>query len=382
MEVYTSKKECCGCTACMNICPKNAIKMIEDEEGFKYPKIDEKKCIECGLCKKICAFQNGYKTQDKLKEINVYASKNKSDDIRIRSSSGGMFVPLSDYVLNNNGVVYGVAFNEKFKAIHIKAENKENRDRCIGSKYSQSDLKDTYKKVKKDLENNKLVLFTGTPCQVGGLNKYLGNINKEKLILVDIVCHGTPSPKLFNEYIKYIERKRKKKIKIFNHRTKEFGWKHNEKIIYDDGKIEVKSNLSQAWKYVFYTHFALRPSCYNCKYTNINRPSDITIADFWGIDKFAPEFVDSKGVSLVIVNTKKGENIFDNIKEKITSIERKIEEAVEKNPNLVKPTKEPIERETFWEQYKNKGIEFILKQYGRYNFKCITKDIIKRILKK
>lgn len=382
MEIYKEKKECCGCTACMNICPKNAIEMVEDEEGFKYPIINKEKCIECGKCKKICAFQNGYQISQRLEPIKVYAAKNKLDDIRLKSSSGGMFVPISDYVLDNDGVVYGVAFDENFKATHIKAEKKEDRDKCIGSKYSQSDLNVIYKSVKKDLEEDKLVLFTGTPCQVAGLNKYLCNVKKEKLILVDIVCHGTPSPKLFREYIKYIECNRHKKIKQYNHKAKDFGWKHNEKITFEDGTEDVKSNLSQAWKYVFYSHFALRPACHNCKYTNCKRPSDITIADFWGIEKFAPEFTDSKGVSLVIVNTNKGKIVFEKIKENINFIERNIEEAKEKNPNLIRPSNMPENRKKFWQEYEKNGIKYILKKYGRYNLKCTIKDFLKRIIKK
>ena len=140
MELYNKKNLCCGCTACVNICPNKAIKMIEDEEGFLYPEIDKSKCIECGLCKKVCAFQNGYDIDNRLKDINVYATKSKSDEVRYKSSSGGMFTEISDYVLKNNGVIYGVAFDSNFKAIHIRAENEKERDRCKGSKYSQSEL--------------------------------------------------------------------------------------------------------------------------------------------------------------------------------------------------------------------------------------------------
>jgi len=382
MEIYNKKINCCGCTACMNICPKKAITMKEDEEGFLYPVIDKEKCIQCGLCKKVCAFQNGIEIEERLEKFKVYAAKNKIDNFRLKSSSGGMFVAISDYVLKNNGVIYGVAFDKNFKAQHIRAENEKDRNRCLGSKYSQSELNQIFKLVKQDLENGKLVLFTGTPCQVAGLNSFLANMDRNNLILVDIVCHGTPSPKLFQEYINYIEKKRKSKIKEFYHRAKDLGWVHNEKIVYENNKNEDKSNLSQAWKNIFYSHLALRPACYNCPYTNTKRISDITIADFWGIEKFTPEFVDKKGVSLVIVNTKKGSEMFENIKKDIEYIEKNIDEAKEKNPNLVKPTDCPDNRERFWEEYEQNGIEYILKKYGRYNFKYIVKDYIKRILNK
>lgn len=383
MELFENKTNCCGCTACMNICPKKAITMQEDNEGFLYPVIDEKKCIQCGLCEKVCAFQNGSSISERLDQICVYAAKNKSDDLRLKSSSGGMFLTISDYILENKGVIYGVAFDKNLKAQHIRAEKEVDRNRCLGSKYSQSELNDIFKLVKQDLEKGKLVLFTGTPCQVAGLNSFLSNTNRDNLILVDIVCHGTPSPKLFQEYIHYMEKKRKSKVKEFYHRAKDFGWRvHNEKVVYENNKSDNKSNLSQAWKYIFFSHFALRSACYNCPYTNTKRISDITIADFWGIEKFAPEFADKKGVSLVITNTKKGSEIFENIKENIKYIERNIEEAKEKNPNLVKPTECPDNREKFWEEYEQNGIEYILKKYGRYNFKCITRDYIKRMLNK
>lgn len=382
MKLFEEKKDCCGCTACMNICPQNAIEMKEDEEGFKYPIINKEKCIECGLCKKTCAFQNGTSLDNELRHPKVYAVKNKNEKDRIASTSGGLFIAISDYVLKNNGIIYGVAFDKNFRATHIRAEDIKGRDSCIGSKYSQSELNDIFKRIKKDLENNKLVLFTGTPCQVAGLNRFLGERNKEKLILVDIICHGTPSPKLFGEYIKYIEKKRKNKIIEYYHRPKDFGWDHNEKIIYKDKKEENKSNLSQAWKHVFYSNFALRPACYNCKYTNIKRLSDITIADFWGIEKFAPEFVDKKGISLAIINTLNGEKTFKAIDNSIEFIERSIDEAKIKNPNLLRPTSKPNNRNDFWKEYQSKGISFILKKYGRYNLKSIIKNKVKNILKK
>ena len=380
IELYSKKEQCCGCTACMNICPKKAIKMVQDEEGFLYPQIDKEKCIECGLCKKICAFQNGYDIEGRIENPRVYAVKSKSDETRITSSSGGMFTEISDYVLKNGGTVYGVAFDDNLKAIHIRAENYEERDRCKGSKYSQSELGTIFQDVKKDLENGKLVLFTGTPCQVSGINKFLNNTNKDNLILVDIVCHGAPSPMLFKEYIQFCEKVNKSKIKNYYHRSKDNGWEHQEKAVYENGKIDQKTVLSQAWKMIFYTNLALRQSCYNCQYTNSKRASDITIADFWGIEKFNPEFVDKKGISMMIINTTKGKKIFENINDKLEYIEKTYEEAAEKNPQLRKSIDKNIaEREAFWNEYYSNGFSAIIKKYGRYNLITKTKKFIKRI---
>lgn len=382
MELYKEKSKCCGCTACANICPKKAITMVEDEEGFLYPQIDESKCVNCGLCKKVCAFQEGYSISGRLEDIEVYAAKSKNQETKRESSSGGMFTEISNYVLENNGVVYGAAFDKDFKVLHIRTTNESERNRCRGSKYSQSDLADVYSKVKLDLNNDKLVMFTGTPCQVAGLNKFLEGINKEKLILVDIVCHGTPSPKLFREYISFIENINKAKVKEYCHRSKDKGWRHIEKVVYDNGKEDSDTILSQSWKQIFYTNLALRKTCYNCKYTNTLRPSDITIADFWGIERTSPEFVDKQGVSLVIVNTKKGKEIFRNLKQNITSKDEKIENAIVKNPQLKRSVSIDIKkRKQFWNIYSKKGIKSIVRKYGKYNLVTFTKRKIKKILK-
>lgn len=383
MRVYKNKKDCCGCTACMNICPKNAITMQEDEEGFLYPIIDSKKCINCGLCKKICAFQNETEIKDTLKEPKVYAAKNRDLEELKTSSSGGMFIEIAKKVINQDGIVYGVAFDQNFKAIHIRVDNDKDLEKCKGSKYSQSYMGNIYQDVKKDLEKGKLVLFTGTPCQVGGLNEYLKDINKENLILVDIVCHGTPSPKLFRQYIEFINKLKKKKVQNYYHRSKKEGWSRNEEVIYEDGKSEFKTRLSETWKNIFYSNLCLRPSCYNCKYTKVPRTSDITIADFWGIEKFDKAFYDKNGVSLLIINTEKGNRIFQKIQNDIVYSERKIEEAKEKNPQLYKSIQVLLEeRDTFWKIYNKDGFKKIASLYGGYNFIGKIKHFVKKILKK
>lgn len=383
IQLFENKNECCGCTACMNICPQKAIRMEKDEEGFLYPVVDQEKCIECGLCKKVCAFQKGYNVEGSLKKVEVYATKNKSDEIRMHSSSGGMFYTISKYVLSKGGLVYGVIFDNNFHAVHIRTDSIDGIKKMMGSKYSQSELGNIYNDVKKDLKDGKLVLFTGTPCQVGGLNKFLQNIDKTKLILVDIVCHGTPSPKLFQDYISFIEKTKKKKVKEYYHRSKKLGWEHNEEVIYDDGKDDYTSRLSQTWKRIFYTDLCLRPSCYSCKYTNITRPGDITIADFWGLEQFDNEFVDKKGVSLTLINTTKGQNIFNEISNDLISRKRKMAEAILKNPQLRELRKINMnKRNEFWNDYKNKGFKYIANKYGGYNNIGKLKNLVKKIIKK
>lgn len=384
IKLFENKNECCGCTACMNICPQRAIKMEKDEEGFLYPVVDKEKCIECGLCKKVCAFQKGYNVENRLEEVGVYATKNKSDEVRMHSASGGMFYAIAKYVLNKNGVVYGVVFDDWIHAIHVRTDSMDGIKKMMGSKYSQSELGEIYKEVKKDLKNEKLVLFTGTPCQVAGLNKFLQNIDKTNLILVDLVCHGTPSPYLFQDYIKFIEKNKKKKIIGYYHRSKKIAWQqHTENIVYEDGKEDYTSRLSQTWKRLFGTTLFFRPSCYSCKYTNTKRTGDITIGDFWGIEKYNKEFTDNKGVSLTLVNTIKGQKVFDEISKDLIINNRKIEEAIVKNPQLKQPINIDIdERNKFWNDYKTKGFKYIASKYGGYNNIGKLKNLVKRIIKK
>lgn len=384
MIIYKEKKDCCGCSACSQICPREAIEMKYDEEGFLYPHINESKCIECGLCKKICAFQNENSTNNRLEKILVYAAKSKNDTVRMLSSSGGMFSIFATEILRQNGVVYGAAFEENFKVKHIRTDNEKEFARCRGSKYSQSEIGTTYRQVKKDLEDGKKVLFSGTPCQIAGINRYLGDIDKKNLLLIDIVCHGTPSPKLFNDYIGFIEKDRRKKVVGYNHRSKtNLTGEHTEEIIYENGKKDSTSRLSQTWKRIFYTNLPLRPSCYVCKYTNLKRPSDITIADFWGIEKYDQEIYDKKGISLLIVNTEKGKEFYKKVEKEMTFKERDIKEAFDRNPQLEKPIllKEE-ERKKFWEVYERYGIKGIAKKYGKYTNMGKIKNTIKKIMKK
>ena len=226
-------------------------------------------------------------------------------------------------------------------------------------------------------------MFTGTPCQVGGINKYLRNIDTSKLLLVDIVCHGTPSPRLFKDYIKFLESKKGKKVTEYYHRSKINGWNQTESVKFENEDLDYKSRLSQTWKRIFYTDLALRPSCYNCKYTNIERPGDITIGDFWGIELVNPGFADNKGVSLVIINTEKGNKTFEKIKDNLIISKQDINEAIIKNPQLKEPIKiNSDNRKNFFELYKNKGFDYIAKKYGGYNTVGKIKNLAKRILGK
>lgn len=382
-SVFEKKEDCCGCTACQHICTTKAIDMVPDEEGFLYPLINQNFCVDCGFCKKICAFSNGYDKSGNFIQPKVYAIKHIDDNIRMNSTSGGAFTAISDYILENNGVVYGAAFDENMNVIHQIAKNEEERNALRGSKYVQSDLKSTYSEIKVLLTNNKLVLFTGTPCQTAGLRSYLGDLNTENLILCDIVCHGTPSPLMWREHIKRLEKKENSKMIEYHFRSKIKGWhNHIEMAIYENGRISYKDDLTQEHRALFYSHNILRPSCHVCKYTNLQRPSDITIADFWGIEKVMPDFDDNKGISLILVNTIRGDKLFKNINNRLIYRESNAIDCISMQAQLQHPPKPCKSRNVFWKDYHLKGYEFVVKKYGGFSLKSRAKNCTKLALRK
>jgi len=351
----------------MHVCPAGAISMLADNEGFLYPYIDETKCTECLLCKSICPFRQLRDATGHFETPQVYAARHKDDRVRSSSSSGGMFTALSDYILDNHGVVYGAAFDPDFNVRHIKAENRNQRDLCKGSKYVQSSLDNTFVDVKAELDQGRHVLFTGTPCQTAGLKAYLGSAAYEKMILCDLVCHGTPSPLIWRDYIDLLVRKKGASLQSFYFRDKSAGW-HSSRLYaeFSNGSTLSHTALLDCFNNIFYSHMALRPACHACVFTNFQRPSDITIADFWGIELCKPEFDDDKGVSLVLLNTTKGKNIFENINKCLLHKQSNVEECKQRQRHLMEPaTRSPL-RDAFWKDYHNNGFEYVAKKYTNY----------------
>lgn len=335
MILIKDKADCCGCTACASICPKDAITMEPDTLGFKYPILDVDKCINCGLCEKVCAFNDKYDKSLNLKEPEIYAVRHKDMHEIETSRSGAAFIAISDYILDNGGIVYGVGYKDHFRVAHKRATTKEERNEFKGSKYVQSDLEGIFRQVKEDLKKGNTVLFSGTPCQTAGINSYIGKKLRENLVLVDIVCHGVPSPYIWRDYLVYIEKKYKSKVVKVNFRDKSrIGWSgHIESFVFENGnKIESKKYTD-----LFYKHIMLRPSCGNCHYTNFRRPSDITLADFWGWEKTDKDInADNKGISLCVLNTQKGLNIFNLIGAHINVVPVQFKNCLQ--PNLLHPT--------------------------------------------
>lgn len=303
----------------------------------------------------------------------VYAVKHKDEDIRASSRSGGIFTALSDEILSKGGIVYGCVLNEKFNAIHIRTDNSADRNRMRGSKYIQSKMGDTLRNVKEDLNSGYQVLFTGTSCQVAGLKSFLG-VDYENLICVDIVCHGVPSKKVWNSYLNWQEEMHHSKIIAVDFRNKkDFGWRdHVESIYFENGQ----TCSMRVFRSMFYTHTILRPSCYECPYKSVMHPGDITIADYWGIEKVAPEFDDNKGVSLVLVNSEHGEMLLTQVNKKIIKKQTKLEDSMQ--PALKKPYSKPKDRDEFWQDFYNKSFSFLAKRYGNYGIKNEIKYYLRR----
>lgn len=357
IKLFDKKEECSGCGACVQICPEKAIEMKPDEYGFVFPEINNDICIECGLCIKVCPFKR--KREDK-KPLLTFAAQNKDKDILSKSASGGIFGALAVYVLNDEGVVFGCTLNESFKTEHISVDKINEIYKLQGSKYVQSDTKDTFKKAKKFLDEQKTVLFSGTPCQIDGLKSFLGK-DYERLITVELICHGVPSETFFKSYIEWKEKTNDYKIKNFIFRDKiKNGMGLKSKIYFenDNGKFTEEIAYANEYYLFFYIHGDIsRESCYVCPYACGNRPGDITIGDYWGIEKAHPQVNTDNGISVVLVNNEKGKKIIPNLNLELT--ESDFEKATPDNRCLYKPTEYGENRDKILEIFIKDGAESV-----------------------
>lgn len=380
MIKISDKSECCGCSACASVCAHNAITMKPDAMGFLYPEVDVSKCVECGLCEKVCAFNDDYDKRLNLSVPEAYGARHKDMSEVETSRSGAAFIAISDWVLEQGGIVYGVGYADHFRVVHKRAVTKEERDEFKGSKYVQSDMGTIFRQVKQDLRDGKIVLFSGTPCQTAGLNSYIGKKYRENLYLVDIVCHGVPSPYIWRDYLSYIEKKYKKKVSVVNFRDKgEYGWAaHKETFIFGDG--EKITPEQSPYTDLFYKHIMLRQSCGSCHYCNTVRPSDITIADFWGFEKTNVEInEDNKGVSLLLINTDKGHRVLEEIKNKMCLISAKLDNCLQ--ANLMHPSILNAKSKEFESLYVKRGFIYVLKKYTNVGLNSIIGKLTHRIHK-
>lgn len=368
------KGKCCGCHGCTNICPKSCISMETDQEGFWYPKVDKNLCIDCHLCEKVCPI-----LENPVKEEFIpvaYACKNKANEVRENSSSGGIFSLLCEEVIESGGVVFGASFDENFEVRHTYSETLEDCIQFRGSKYVQSKIGETYKQARKFLNEGRLVLFSGTQCQIKGLNLYLRK-KYDNLIAVDIICHGVPSPKVFREYRKKLENSYHSEINNIWFRRKDEGWKKfSFAVSFENGKEYVKNLQEDIFMRGFLSDLYLRPSCYECTAKNFVNNADITLADYWGVQNIHSEFDDDRGISLILVNSNKGQKYLSLIEEKMDILTTDIDYAIKNNPSAIRPVKKNPRRDEFFNLINsglllNKAIE-----------KCIKPTLIRRIKRK
>ena len=343
------KQNCFGCAVCADICPEKCIVMTHDFEGFPYPQIDDKCCIACGKCLEACPALNTAQRQGAITPPPFFAGYTKDEDLRFQSSSGGIFSLIADNILAQQGTVYGATYNiVEMAVVHARASAQDGLAAMRKSKYVQSDTRDIFSLVKKDLRAGLKVLFTGTPCQVDGLRLYLGE-SYENLFTCDFICHGIPSPGLFTRHFKNIEKRGDAPITDIDFRTKEKGW-GSFLNFYLKVATEKKRHLTYAPLDAFYALFLanliLRPVCYQCPYANLDRKSDITIGDFWGVEKSHPELYDGKGTSLILVNTVKGRKMIHSLAGHLTI--KPVENLATLPQNLQEPTGCPNIREQFF----------------------------------
>ena len=368
------KKDCCGCWACANACPKQCITMVEDNEGFRYPQVDASLCIGCNVCDKVCPLKKPVVNE----EVPLtYVVQNKDRDVRRHSTSGGFYSAISDYVVNRGGVVFGAAFEADYVVRHSYAETKAGCVKFQVSKYVQSLIGDTYAQAKRFLEAGRMVVFSGTPCQIAGLYGFLRNKKYEKLITVDLVCHGTPSPLLLTRYLRYQEAIHGSKVVDWKSRDKFYGYDYSTtNIEFENKNISYhKGSEADILFRLYFKNICSRPSCYQCHFRTLHRMSDFTIFDCWDAPSVNREFDDS-GATNVFVHTHKGQSLFEQLKAYFIWSESNIDDVVMRDGIMIKHNVPANpRREEFFKDLNTLSLDEVEKKY-------LNCSILKRFIAK
>lgn len=381
-KINLKADDCCGCSACAAACPVNAITFQYDKEGFLYPHVEESRCIGCLNCEKVCAFkadQEHWLNQEH--EETVYAAKHKNPQIVKNSSSGGVFTALSDWFIKKGNMVVACTYAyERNAVVYSFLADEDARNRARGSKYIQAEAGNSFGKILTWLTQNpeQEMLIIGTGCQIAGLDLLLKSKNlRNRVLLVDLICHGVTSSGLWKKYIQELERQNGGRISYVTFKDKENGWENPLSYVsINDQRVSIKPFSD--W---FYMGWTIRESCYECPYTKVERRSDITIGDYWGIKSAIPEFYDPMGVSLVIIHNDKGRRVFDEIKNVVDIRISDPEHCLQ--PRLISPQKRPKDREMFWNDMEKKGLKYCAEKYYEYqrvSWYTVIKQFVKKIL--
>lgn len=379
--IHVERKEvCCGCQACALACPRKCVTMLPDAEGFVYPSVDQAACSGCGLCERVCPILTKTEAR-KDHEPKAYAAYSHREDLRLASSSGGVFSLIAEQVLSRQGVVYGAAMAGVDAVKHMRVSSPEELKLLRGSKYVQSDIGRTYAQAREDLSAGTVVLFTGTPCQIGGLRAFLQK-DYDNLICMDIICHGVPSPMVWEKYVRYRQTRANSPAQRVSFRSKKYGWKEfSVEVEFANGSVYRNSLGDDLFMQAFLHDLCLRPSCYQCAFKKINRVSDITVADFWGVNKVCPEMDDDKGTSLVLVHSEKGSRIFCQISENMKWREVDLVSGIQDNPSMLTPVKRPDARESFLREIQEEPFPRVVRRYvkRRRTVKSAAKSVLRRL---
>ncbi|MBR5433594.1 MAG: Coenzyme F420 hydrogenase/dehydrogenase, beta subunit C-terminal domain [Bacteroidales bacterium] len=362
----TDKKNCCGCNACGDACPKKAISFEKDIEGFWYPIVDDTLCINCGLCEKICPISqiDELKHNDYKKPSQTFAAIHKNMRVRWNSTSGGAFSAMAEAIYEQNGFVGGAIYNEDFTVRNFVSNNVEDLEKLRSSKYLQSNAEGVYSEIKKNLQTGEKVLVCGTPCQMAALRRFLQK-DYENLIIVDFICRGVNSPKVYRAYLDSLEEKYKSKVVYVKAKNKELGWRNlTRKVVFANGQTYYGIHMDDDFRRGYHTNVFCRPSCYDCKFKGFPRIADITIGDCWGIEKIDKNLDNNIGTSVIMLNSKKGERFFETFKSKLEYKEINIESVISRNPALISPIgPAKINRKSLFEDLDKEGFAYITEKY-------------------
>ena len=385
MKHLADKKQCTGCTSCANSCPKCSITMVRNAEGFSFPEIDSGSCVDCGACRSACPVLHGKK--ESRQNTIAYAAYTKNPKIRKESTSGGLFSELASEILNRGGAVYGAAYDENFRVVHQCIENSEALAALRGAKYAQSELGDCFSDIRKRLKNGQKVLFSGTPCQVAGLKAFLKK-DDDNLFCVDLVCHGVPSPMVWESYVRYRAERDSDGLmpESVNLRCKDSGWSryaYSVDFTYPGGARYLKRNGEDEFMQMFVGDYVLRESCGNCPEKGYDRKSDITLGDFWGIWDIDPGMDDNKGTSLLLTHSEKGEKLLGLLKDRIQLKKVEAEDASRMNPAMLKSVTHKKERQETLAAISSGGFQPLnIPDNERTGLKTKVKNKVKSLIRK